>query len=45
MEASIEQEAGIEKESISPGITDIREFGCDDHKRVSRGTITTFIST
>jgi len=23
----------------------IRNFGCDDHKRVSRGTITTFIST
>jgi pimeloyl-ACP methyl ester carboxylesterase len=22
-----------------------REFGCDDRKRVSRGTITTFIST
>src|SRR5439155_19172730 len=23
----------------------IRKFGCDDHKRPSRGTITTFIST
>src|SRR5207245_958446 len=31
--------------AIASGMPTIQEFGCDDHKRPSRGTITTFIST